>query len=76
MPPSRNAETFQTARPSVPGVLSRMSYWSPSMSLRQTDAPVLDSYARIAVVASPLVMMGSVPGAAGLATSAAAAVCR
>ncbi len=46
------------------------------MSFRQTDAPVLDSNAGIAVVASPLVMVGSVPGVAGLASSAAVAVRR
>ena len=76
MPPSRNAESLATARPSVPDALSRTSYWSPNMSFRQADAPVLEPNVGIAVVASPLVMVGSVPGVAGLAPSAAAAVCR
>jgi len=66
MPPSRNAETFQTARPSVPGVLSQTSYWSPTMSFRQSDTPALDPNAGIVV--------GGVPSVAGLAPSAA--VCR
>ena len=44
------------------------------MSFRQIDAPKLDSNAGIAAVASPLAMVGSVPGVAGLTPSAA--VCR
>jgi len=74
MPPSRNAETFQTARPSVPGVLSQPSYWSPTMSFRQADTPALDPNAGIVVAAAPPVVVGSVPSVAGLAPSAA--VCR
>ena len=64
------------ARPSVPDALSRTSYRSPNMSFRQADAPVLEPNVGIVVVASPPVVVGSVPGVAGLAPTAAAAVCR
>ena len=43
------------------------SYWSRTMSFRQAE---------IAVVAAPLVMVGSVPAVAGSAPRAAAVVCR